>query len=75
MYLDWELEKDVILARHFYEHNQVRAAVSTFSVYASTWLDDFCDLYPNVVVVNRKMPWDDLSWGRMCARGFGGGFW
>ena len=27
-----------------------------------------------VVVVNRQMPWDGLSWGRMCARGFGGGF-
>jgi hypothetical protein len=27
-----------------------------------------------VVVVNRQMPWDGLSWGRMCARGFGRGF-
>ena len=27
-----------------------------------------------VVVVNEQMPWDGLSWGRMGARGFGGGF-
>ena len=27
-----------------------------------------------VVVANKQMPWDGLSWGRMGARGFGGGF-
>ena len=27
-----------------------------------------------VVVVNEQMPWDGLCWGRMDARGFGGGF-
>jgi hypothetical protein len=27
-----------------------------------------------VVVVNRQIPLDGLSWGRMCVRGFGEGF-
>jgi hypothetical protein len=30
--------------------------------------------YMGVVVVNEQMPWDGLSWDRMGARGFGGGF-
>ena len=27
-----------------------------------------------VIMANEQMPWDGLTWGRMDARGFGGGF-
>ena len=32
-------------------------------------------LHHFVVVVNRQMPWDGLSWGRMDAGGTGEGLW
>lgn len=57
MYLDWELQVDDIFAHHFHEHNQVWAAVSSFAEYASTWWDEYCDLYPDYIPTT----WPDLK--------------
>ena len=57
LYLDWELEIDDIFSRHVREHKQVRAATSTFYDYASTWWDEYCDLYPEYIPTT----WKDLK--------------
>jgi hypothetical protein len=57
LYLEWELEVDNIFTSQFHGHDQVWAAVSTFYDYASTWWDEYCDLYPDYI----PSIWHDLK--------------
>jgi hypothetical protein len=49
-YIEWEFEiNDIFISHNFSERKKVKAAISTFTGFASMWWNEYCRLNPELI--------------------------